>query len=173
MTADELLHLPEDGFRHELLKGELLTFPYHDALHGWVVSQLLYLLASYVKRLKLGRLLGTVGCLIETNPDTVLAADIVFMPWFKIVGEDKFYSGAPTLAVEVLSIDESLSDAQAKVGLWLEAGTKVVWLVSCKTHEIELYWPNGKIDVVTENEELIDHEVVKGLRFPVSEIFVD
>lgn len=34
MTADELLALPDDNMRHELVKGMLITMPPAGALHG-------------------------------------------------------------------------------------------------------------------------------------------
>ena len=38
MTADELLHLPDDNLRHELVRGELTTMPLNDWDHGGAVS---------------------------------------------------------------------------------------------------------------------------------------
>jgi len=46
MTAEELLRLPDDGLRHELIKGELLTMPPLGEEHGAVTMNLSILLLS-------------------------------------------------------------------------------------------------------------------------------
>jgi Uma2 family endonuclease len=39
MTAEELLCLPDDGLRHELVAGELRTMAPGGGEHGWVTSR--------------------------------------------------------------------------------------------------------------------------------------
>jgi Uma2 family endonuclease len=54
MTAEELLRMPDDGFRYELVRGELVKMPFAYAEHGYVTMQVGSRLAKYVKTNKLG-----------------------------------------------------------------------------------------------------------------------
>ena len=79
ITADELLRLPRGKFRHELIKGELLTMSPAGGEHGAVIGSLFLLLGNFVKQNGLGVLLGAAtGFLIEREPDTVRAPDTAF-----------------------------------------------------------------------------------------------
>ena len=78
MTAEELFWLPDDGLRHELIKGELLTMPPLGEEHGAVTMNLSILLAQYVKSRKLGRMYAAeTGFKLESDPDTVMTVWLV------------------------------------------------------------------------------------------------
>ena len=55
MTADELLRLPDDGQRHELIAGELRTMAPSGGEHGGVAMNLSTPLDQYVRANHLGR----------------------------------------------------------------------------------------------------------------------
>src|SRR5689334_25181191 len=79
MTAEDLLNMPDDGYRHELIKGELLTMPVPKLLHGAVTTNLIVLLYNHIKANNLGLLVGESGFHLESGPDTVLGPDIAFV----------------------------------------------------------------------------------------------
>jgi Uma2 family endonuclease len=60
MTADELLLLPDDGMRHELVTGELTTMAPPGAEHGDVSLAIGALLRTHVQPRGLGRATATV-----------------------------------------------------------------------------------------------------------------
>jgi hypothetical protein len=79
ITADELMRLSESGLRYELVKGELLTMSPSGEDHGRVTANLTILLGHDVMMHKLGRIYAAeTGFIVETDPDTVLAADLAF-----------------------------------------------------------------------------------------------
>lgn len=72
MTADDLWDLPDDGMRHELVRGELRTMPPTRLEHGDHESVLDGSLGPYVRSRKLGRVFsGAPGFVLSRNPDTV------------------------------------------------------------------------------------------------------
>jgi len=80
MTADELLAMPHDGYRYELVKGVLKRMSPAGDEHGRVGMELAIPLGAHVKKNKLGKLyLAETGFLIKTDPDTVRAPDIAFV----------------------------------------------------------------------------------------------
>lgn len=79
-TADELLDMPNDGFRYELIQGQLKKAPLAGHEHGRVTVNLSCSLGNFVasKGLGAGYAAGT-GFILERNPDTVLAPDAAFV----------------------------------------------------------------------------------------------
>ena len=47
LTADDLITLPDDGNRHELVKGELIEMPPPGVMHGIVVFAFGLLLSNF------------------------------------------------------------------------------------------------------------------------------
>ena len=171
MTAEELSNMPDDGNRHELIKGELLTMPVPKETHGAVTANLLALLYIHVKANNLGRVVGECGFKLESDPDTVLGPDIAFIARHRAGPlSESFRSGAPDLAVEVLSPSDRRGQVERKTALWLELGAKSVWNVDPRKRTVEVFHSNGERKVFQENDELVD-DTVPGFRVAVSKIF--
>jgi Uma2 family endonuclease len=173
MTAEELFHLPDDGFRHELIKGELLTMSPSGREHGIIIGRLSRKLGNYVETQQLGEILGAEsGFKLETNPDTVLAPDIAFLSNERLrLATKAFHPGAPDLVVEVLSPNDRKREVEQKTAMWLALGTSAVWLVDPKEKTIDVRLANGEKSTFTETAELVDEVVVRGFRIRVAEIF--
>jgi Uma2 family endonuclease len=175
MTADELFEMPKDGFCYELVRGELKRMSPAGDEHGWVGMQLAIPLGSHIKQHNLGRLyLAETGFLIQTNPDTVCAPDIAFVRMERIKETPRVKSyrrGAPDLAVEVNSPSDTVSKVEEKVTEWLEAGARMVWIVSPKLKTITVYRSLTDINTLTEKDMLDGGDVVPGFQLPVAEIF--
>jgi Uma2 family endonuclease len=79
MTADDLWQLPDDGQRHELVRGELRTIALRGEEHAWLMVNLGVPLSVYVDARGLGRVYTEVGFRLESEPDTVRAPDVAFI----------------------------------------------------------------------------------------------
>lgn len=103
MTAEELLHMPDDGFRYELVRGELRRMAPAGQEHGKITAVLTGSLVQYVLAHKLGTVYAAeTGFKLEA--DTVRAPEVAFIRRERLeeAGEGKgFWPGAPDLAVEV------------------------------------------------------------------------
>ena len=106
MTADELFDLPDDGMRHELVRGELRTMPPTGLGHGEEESILDGSLGPYVRSRKLGRVfVGEPGFILAVNPDTVRAPDVAFMTHERLAPTGVptgYFRGVPDLARDTL-----------------------------------------------------------------------
>lgn len=173
-TASELIEMPDDGFRYELVKGELRKMSPAGGEHGAVVWNLSGLLAPHVK--VIGQGFGAeTGFKIASDPDTVRAADIAFVRQERIpeAGIPKnFWELAPDLVVEVLSPGDTYSEVQEKVEDWLNAGVRAVWLFDSKRRAVTVYRSMTDVTRLSEADELDGGDVVPGFRCKVSEIFV-
>jgi len=172
MTADELGNLPDDSMCHELIKGELLTMPPPGDEHGAVTMNLTGLLFNHVKLNNLGVLRAAeTGFKLESNPDTVLAPDIAFIPRDRVGRKITGYRpGPPDLAVEVMSQWDSKPKAERKALLWLEFGAKAVWVVNPRERTLDVFRADGQRMAFHDTDELVD-DTVPGFRVKVSEIF--
>ena len=175
MTADELLAMPDDGWRYELVKGELIRMPPPGDEHGEVTMELAGPLHLHVKQNNLGKVYAAeTGFKLESDPDTVRAPDIAFVRREVVekTGRLKGYrSGAPDLVVEVLSPSDTIGKVENKVAEWLEAGARMVWVVSPKLRTVTVYRSLTDIVVLTEKDTLDGGDVVPGFQIGVAEIF--
>ena len=175
MTADELLEMPDDGYRYELVKGELIRMPPPGDEHGEVTMELAGPLHRHVKQNNLGKVYAAeTGFKLESDPDTVRAPDIAFVRREVVekTGRLKSYrSGAPDLVVKVLSPSDTIGKVEEKVPQWLEAGARMVWVVSPKLRTVTVYRSLTDIVVLTEKDTLDGGHVVPGFQIRVAEIF--
>ena len=175
MTADELLALPRGEFRYELVNGELKKMSPAGHYPGRIIMELASPLQVFVKKAKLGKVYAAeTGFVLTTNPDTVRAPDIAFIRQERVaeVGRSKgFWKGPPDLAVEVISPSDTVGEVEGKVHMWLERGTRLVWLVSPKLCNVTVYRSLIDIETLTEKEILDGGDVVPGFQISVAEIF--
>jgi Uma2 family endonuclease len=175
VTADELLEMQDDGYRYELVEGELRRMSPAGDEHGRVGMELAIPLGSHVKKNNLGKLyLAETGFLVKTNPDTVRAPDIAFVRMERIKlspGARGYRVGAPDLAVEVVSPGDKVSKVEEKVAEWLEAGARMVWVVSPRLHTVTVYRSLTDIVTLTAKDKLDGGEVVPGFEINLAEIF--
>ena len=72
MTADELLRMPDDGYRYELVRGELRKMTAAGNRHSIIAMRIGGSLLAYVEPRNLGDVTGADGgYLIARKPDTV------------------------------------------------------------------------------------------------------
>lgn len=176
MTAGELLLLPRGRFRYELVKGELKIISPCGSEHRAVIVNLTVLPGQHIKARKLGVAFGAeTGFKLASNPDTVRAPAISFVTHARIpaTGIPKTYwSGAPDLAVEVLSPSDRDIEVKEKTAEWLANGARAVWLGDPKRRSVTVYRSANDVTTLTETDELDGQDVVPGFRCRVAEIFV-
>jgi Uma2 family endonuclease len=175
MTADELLRLPDDGQRHELICGVLTTMPPTGFGHGDETSIFDGSLGSHVRLHRLGRVLaGEPGFILATDPDTVRAPDVAFIRGERFpAGEARrhYFRGAPDLAVEVISPNDLYTEVDAKVGEWLSHGTRLVFVVNPRRQTVAVHRADRSISVFGMDDVLSGEDVVPGWTLPVRELF--
>ncbi|MGH9092229.1 MAG: Uma2 family endonuclease [Acidimicrobiales bacterium] len=125
LTWDDLQELPDDGYRRELVHGQLLVTPSPTMGHQNVVFQL-------------GLLLGNacpVGLKILPAPcDWKLSPETVFEPDLLVIDRADYHpaavlTGTPRLVVEVLSPSTRDTDLSLKRLEYERAGVPAYWLV--------------------------------------------
>ena len=121
MTADELVHMPDDGMRHELVRGELTTMPPPGVEHGDIAAEIAMQMRMFVKQHKLGKVYVETGYVLATGPDTVRGPDVSFVRKSRLQSVDGYFVGGPDLAVEIISPGDDAADLREKIQQYLHA----------------------------------------------------
>jgi len=176
VTAEQLLRMPHDGHRYELVQGELKTMTPAGFDHGEVILSLGELLRPFVRQHGLGRVSGgDPGFVLARDPDTVRAPDVAFIRKERLAANpatDGFWPGAPDLAVEVMSPNDTIHEVDEKAKAWLEAGVRTVWVVNPAWRTVTVYRSATDIKTLTEDGDLDGQDVLPGFRCRVADIFL-
>jgi Uma2 family endonuclease len=171
-TADELLTMPDDGMRHELVDGELLVFPPPGARHGRVQGVVYRLLSSYVEERGLGIVFVEVGFVLKRSPDMVRAPDVSFLPADRVPAAglpDGYLDGPPDLAVEVISPSDTLYEVEDKIAQYMAAGTRLAWVINPHRRTVAVHAPGAPVHVLAEDDTVDAADVVPEFRCAVRE----
>lgn len=176
MTAEELLMLPDDGRRYELVKAELIEMPPPGVMHGIVVFAFGLLLANFVRQNNLPFVVtSAVGIYVERDPDTVRAADFALISHERIrkpLPRRGYVAGLiPDLVVEVISPGYSTADARERARMWLDAGVRLVMTAYIDEQVVVVNRDDGTVQRFSVNDTLTADPVLPGFNCAVAEIF--
>ena len=171
MTADELLAMPDDGMRHELVNGELITMSPAGGRHGRIIARIARSIGNYAAERGLGEIYHDTGFMLRRGPDTVRVPDVPFVRVERASDDDRFFPGCPDIAVEVMSPNDRYSEVREKVREYLEAGTPVVIVVDPAKQIAWSYTPEERR--LTIDDALTAPAVLPGWELPLRELFAD
>jgi len=175
LTSEDLLQMPDDGYRYELLRGELLKMAPASHQHGSTVMNVSTPLDQHVRTNDLGKVYAAeTGFKIATNPDTVRAPDVAFVSRKRLeeVGDVQgYWPGAPDLVVEVISPGDIYIEVEEKVLDWLKAGAKMVVVVNPRKQIVTVRRSINDIVILTADDTLDGGDVVPGWSMKVKDIF--
>ncbi len=144
-TRDEVLALPDDGNRYELVHGELLVSPSPGVPHQLVVSRLIGRLFEYVERTGAGRAFVSPADISWGEPDLLLQPDVfVVAPAF---ARERRWEAMRHLAlcIEVLSPSTARYDRFTKRRLYQERGVPLYWIIDVGARRAEVWTPASTV----------------------------
>jgi Uma2 family endonuclease len=116
------------------------------------------------------------GELLETPPPFELHNIVAFVPDASVIDiahlsprKQKYTPGAPELAIEVVSPSDKVIHLKSKVDIYLQGGSKTVWVVFPESRSVMIY----RADTVRElkGDQTIEDPLFPGLSAPVSRFF--
>jgi Uma2 family endonuclease len=136
-TIEQLLALPHDGMRHELLNGEHVVTPAPSWPHQEVLTRLYDQLRPAVGESDTIALLWSPAD-IHLGPRTLVQPDL-FIARRPAAGQQTEWKDVPIplLVVEVLSPSTAARDRGKKRRLYLDAGVEEYWIVDIEARLIE------------------------------------
>jgi Uma2 family endonuclease len=173
MTARDLEALPEAD-RGELIRGCMRPQPPADFATWVVAGRMLGHVGVFATKTGLGIAGPRGGFLLATDPDTVLAPDVAFIPWdrFPPKGQRRgFQPVVPDLVVEVLSPSNAAAQVNEKVRIYLAAGVRLVWVVDPVAEVVTVYEPDGTARLLRPGEALDGGAMLPGFVLPLADLF--
>ncbi len=175
LTAEQLLQLPDDDSRRELVAGQLREMTPAGAEHGAVAARILTLLDRAAGDANAGRVFAAeTGFLLERDPDTVRAPDAAFVTRERVEKAGPvpgFWPGPPDLAVEVVSPGDTYSQLHEKARAWLRAGARLVLVADPVNRDVTLYRTPAEAIVLTGDEPVDCSTVLPGFTPPARSLF--
>jgi Uma2 family endonuclease len=175
-TEEELQSLPDDGFIHEVVDGELVMSPKNNYEHETICGRLFAALHEFNRKKRLGLVVGSSAGHWMANRNC-RAPDISFIPQERLrqLGfspkSRKFFPGAPDLAVEVLSPNNTRGEIDARLRDFFSSGTRLVWIVNPDTESVEVCHSLTQRALVGPGAELDGEQLLPGFRYPVADLF--
>ena len=165
MTAEELLHANVPNKRTELVRGRLIVHEPPGGRHGYVAANLAFRMNQHIDLTGAGAVfVGDVGFTLRRDPDTVRGPDVAFVRKDRLPQPipSTYLEFAPDLVVEVLSHNDRPGEVLAKVGDWLDAGARLVWVIDPERRLARLYRADGTEEILAETDRLLGEDVLPG-----------
>ena len=178
-TYSDLVALPDDQMRHELIDGEHFVLPSPATTHQEISKRLFRALDAHAERHRLGEVLYAPFD-IKLSPYTVLVPDLVFFTTarFADVVNEKHAVAAPDLVVEILSPGTRRRDLGRKRAVYDREGVREYWMLDPEARSVTvLRRPRagaGLTDVTVltlADGGALESRLFPGLRIPLREVF--
>jgi len=173
ITGEELLRYPDLG-PCELVDGRIVPLTPMRPEHGEVELNLGSELRAWARSSGRGRAFsGDVGIYVRRNPDTVRAADLIYISNERFARNEKssYLNVAPELAVEVLSPTDRRGDVTAKIKDYLGAGVDRVWVVDSKLRCVFVHRVAMEVRPFKMGDVLADEELLPGFSVSIADLF--
>jgi Uma2 family endonuclease len=196
MTYDDLMAQPDDGYLHELVRGEIRRMPPPKARHGRVEIALGSAIDHYLEHRAIA--LGwseegdldsrdrLVGCpmvgeagmrfSLPDDPDQVRGADVLYLTPEQVARHEQaiatgYIPEVPALVAEVVSPSDKQRDVDEKVADYLAGGAQLVWLLRPNTRTGVVYSPDAEPRMIRFDGVLDGEDVLPGFSVPLKRLF--
>ncbi len=168
MTLEDFLESDLEGY--EYVKGKLIPMAPPTMEHGEISMNLSFLLSLHVRENQLGRLYPA-----DTDfklGDRLVKPDVAFVSTARLPENRRQGSPVPPdLAVEVLSPTDIQYRIVEKAFAYLNAGTRLVWIIEPVGETVTVYRSRTDIKLLTFEDMLTGEDVVEGFSCQVAQLF--
>jgi Uma2 family endonuclease len=175
-TEDELQALPDDGYIHEVVNGELIMSPKNNFQHEHIGTRLLVALENFSQAHRLGAVLGSsFGCWMRNR--NCRAPDISFIPKARLrslgftPSTRKFLPGAPDLAVEILSPSNTRAEIDERLKDFFDSGTRLAWVINPDDECAEVCHSPTERRLLGPGGVLDGEQLLPGFSYPIADLF--
>jgi Uma2 family endonuclease len=175
LTTKEFLAFcerPENSGRiFELIEGEVEKMP--SFTPSQLAARILTFIGMYLLQQRIGYVTGADGGYIMPNGD-VLNPDVGYISKERLPEKPAREAPVPPdLAVEVKTPTYFRRAMWRKAEKYLEAGTRLVWLVFPDERAVEVYIPDQDVQTLGLDEVLDADDILPGFKLAVKDIFTD
>jgi len=176
LTRDDLLTLPDDGNRYEVINGELVVTPAPLARHQRVLASLNELLRRFLREHEAGEVFIAPFDVV-LSPNDVVQPDLVVIgaKQGRVLDSQNAFQGSPVLVVEIISPSTQRTDLVRKMALYARSAVQEYWTVDPDRRELTIHILIDGIYTQADPDAAgwSASKVLPGLRITPSEVFVD
>jgi Uma2 family endonuclease len=141
---------------------------------SFLAIEIARLLGNFVKQADLGMVLGADG-MARLAPGLVRIPDVSFVLWDQVPGRtvpnQPMLRLAPTLAVEVLSPNNTRKEMARKLRDYFKAGVRLVWYVDPDLRCATVYTALDAFIVLNEEHSLDGGDILPGFTLQLRDLF--
>jgi Uma2 family endonuclease len=175
LTSDQFLAMPEEFDQHgnrikdELIGGEVVKMAFPSLPHDIIKNQINAVLLRYLdSRPELGlKTLVEIGTQISDHD--AFMPDVSVVKRSRLSGAGRVFQGAPDLAIEVVSPTDTAKHLKRKVDVYLEAGSKSIWIVYPEARSVMVYARDSVREL--KGDQPITDPLLPGFSTPVAAFF--
>lgn len=173
-TYEDYKQLPDDGYRYEILDGDMVREPAPRPAHQMISGNLFAILRQFALEHRMGLVFNAPVDVVLSQVN-VLEPDLIFISRDEMaVLTEENVAGAPTLVAEILSPSTRQRDRTIKRKIYERFGVKEYWIVDPddRTIEVLALMETGYVSrgVFTAGETL-SSPVLPGLVIDVAAVF--
>lgn len=177
LTYEDLLALPDDGMRHELIDGEHYVTPAPRPAHQILAGNLHLLIGNYLREHPLGVVMFAPLDVVLSRHD-VVEPDLIYFSRERFARHvcERYADGPPDLVVEVVSPGTRRRDVVTKRRLYERMRIAEYWIVDPRTETVTVYRLRGAryqraAHLTLEDGAILRTPVFPGLALPLTRIF--
>jgi Uma2 family endonuclease len=105
------------------------------------------------------------------------APDISFVPRARMDAlgfgpkERRFFPGAPDLAIEILSPNNTRSEIDARLKDFFASGTRLAWIIDPETESVEICRSATERKLIGSGGFLEGEDILPGFRYAIADLF--
>lgn len=175
-TEESLQALPEDGYLHEIVNGELVMSPKNNFQHGDLCMRLSTALNNFVTGRQLGVVLdSSTGFWMQNR--NCRAPDVSFVSKARLVSlgfkrrTRSFFPGAPDLAIEILSPNNTRAEIDERLKDFFASGTQLAWVIDPETESVEVCHSPTHRRLAGSGGVLNGEDLLPGFQFSIADLF--
>lgn len=158
--------------KYEMVDGAPEAKEMGSSLHSGVGTRLIIRLGVHVEAQKLGAVYGPDATFQIGHNDRLPHVAFVSAARIPAEGEtNEKWQLAPDLVVEIISPGDVWEKVNRKIRDYFAAGVRQIWLISLELREVHVYDAPKSITYLTEEDELINENLLPGFRCRISELF--
>ena len=176
LTSEQYLALPDEfekngnRIKDELIGGEIVKVPPPSQLHNLIKINIIGVLVQYecAHRKLAVKVLGEMAFIVTTR-DTFVPDASVIMKSRLNPRKHRYITGAPELAIEVVSPTDKATHLKSKVDTYLRNGSKTVWVVYPDARSVMIHTSDSVRELKADQK--IEDPLLPGFSTPVSAFF--
>jgi len=150
--------------------------PKNNFYHGELCSRLLAALVNFNEAHKLGAVLdSSTGFWMENR--NCRAPDVSFITKARLISagftrkSQRFFPGAPDLAIEILSPNNTRTEMDARLRDFFASGTRLAWIVNPEEECVEVCHSPESRSLLGPGGQLDGEDLLPGFRYPLAQLF--